>query len=277
MLTLEAVSYRYAGATKASLREVSVTLSDGEVLGVVGRSEAGKSTLCLVASGLAPRALGGTLSGRLLIDGEDAAGRPMHEMASEVAIGFQNPGTQLSGVATTVYEEIAFGPMNLGVARDDVLRRTESSIDALAIRPLSDRDPDRLSGGQQQLVAIAGLLALDPRHLILDEPTAQLDPAGTRLVSDAIGRLAAGGASILIVEQKVDLLAGICHRVLALDAGRVALDGPAERILADPALHALGVAETSPVRLRRLAGEAGFAPATVERALAGVSRAAADA
>jgi len=277
MLTLEAVSYRYAGATKASLREVSLTLSDGEVLGVVGRSEAGKSTLCLVASGLAPRALGGTLSGRLLIDGEDAAGRPMHEMASEVAIGFQNPGTQLSGVATTVYEEIAFGPMNLGVARDDVLRRTESSIDALAIRTLSDRDPDRLSGGQQQLVAIAGLLALAPRHLILDEPTAQLDPAGTRLVSDAIGRLAAGGASILIVEQKVDLLAGICHRVLALDAGRVALDGPAERILADPALHALGVAEPSPVRLRRLAGEGLIDAAIVERALAGVPRAAADA
>jgi energy-coupling factor transporter ATP-binding protein EcfA2 len=277
MLTLEAVSYRYAGATKASLREVSLTLSDGEVLGVVGRSEAGKSTLCLVASGLAPRALGGTLSGRLLIDGEDAAGRQMHEMASEVAIGFQNPGTQLSGVATTVYEEIAFGPMNLGVARDDVLRRTESSIDALAIRTLSDRDPDRLSGGQQQLVAIAGLLALAPRHLILDEPTAQLDPAGTRLVSDAIGRLAAGGASILIVEQKVDLLAGICHRVLALDAGRVALDGPAERILADPALHAVGVAEPSPVRLRRLAGEGRIDAAIVERALAGVPRAAADA
>ena len=277
MLTLEAVSYRYAGATKASLREVSVTLSDGEVLGVVGRSEAGKSTLCLVASGLAPRALGGTLSGRLLIDGEDAAGRPMHEMASEVAIGFQNPGTQLSGVATTVFEEIAFGPMNLGVARDDVLRRTESSIDALAIRTLSDRDPDRLSGGQQQLVAIAGLLALAPRHLILDEPTAQLDPAGTRLVSDAIGRLAAGGASIRIVEQKVDLLAGICHRVLALDEGHVALEGPAEYVLADPALHALGVAETSPVRLRRLAGEGRIAAAIVERALAGVSRAAADA
>ena len=100
MLTLEAVSYRYAGATKASLRDVSLTLHDGEVLGVVGRSEAGKSTLCLVASGLAPRTLGGTLSGRLLVDGVDAAGRPMHEMASEVAIGFQNPGTQLSGVAT---------------------------------------------------------------------------------------------------------------------------------------------------------------------------------
>jgi energy-coupling factor transport system ATP-binding protein len=272
MLTLEAVSYRYAGATRASLRDVSLTLHDGEVLGVVGRSEAGKSTLCLVASGLAPRTLGGTLSGRLLVDGVDAAGRAMHEMASDVAIGFQNPGTQLSGVATTVYEEIAFGPMNLGVGRDDVLRRTESSIDALAIRPLSDRDPDRLSGGQQQLVAIAGLLALAPRHLILDEPTAQLDPAGTRLVSEAVGRLAAAGASILIVEQKVDLLAGICHRVLALDDGRIALDGPAETVLADPGLHALGVAEPSPVRLRRMAGEAGIAQATIERALAVASR-----
>src|SRR5437660_596129 len=237
MLTLEGCSYRYAGAARASLRDISLTLRDGEVLGVVGRSEAGKSTLCLVASGLAPRALGGTLSGRLLIDGADTAARAMHEMAADVAIGFQNPGTQLSGVATTVYEEVAFGPMNLGIARDEVLRRTESSIDALAIRPLSDRDPDRLSGGQQQLVAIAGLLALEPRHLILDEPTAQLDPAGTRLVSDAIRRLAAGGASILIVEQKVDLLAGVCDRVLALDKGRLTLEGAAAAVLGDPALH----------------------------------------
>ena len=267
MLTLEAVSYRYVGATRASLRDLSLTLRDGEVLGVVGRSEAGKSTLCLVASGLAPRTLGGTLSGRLLIDGADTAGRPMHEMASDVAIGFQNPGTQLSGVATTVYEEVAFGPMNLGIGRDEVLRRTESSIDALAIRVLSDRDPDRLSGGQQQLVAIAGLLALAPRHLILDEPTAQLDPAGTRLVSEAIRRLATGGASILIVEQKLDLLAGVCDRVLALDEGRLTLEGPAESILADPTLHALGVAEPSPVRLRRLANEAGIPAAAIELAL----------
>lgn len=267
MLTLESVSYRYAGASRSSLRDVSLTLHDGEVLGVVGRSEAGKSTLCLVASGLAPRALGGTLGGRLLIDGEDAAGRAMHELASEVAIGFQNPGTQLSGVATTVYEEIAFGPMNLGIARDEVLQRTEASIDALTIGPLRDRDPDRLSGGQQQLVAIAGLLALAPRHLILDEPTAQLDPAGTRLVSDAVRRLAGGGASILIVEQKVDLLAGICDRVVALDEGRIALEGPAESVLADPALHALGVAEPSPVRLRRMGAEAGIAPGTIERAI----------
>jgi energy-coupling factor transport system ATP-binding protein len=268
MLTLDGCSYRYAGAARASLRDVSLTLRDGEVLGVVGRSEAGKSTLCLVASGLAPRTLGGTLIGRVLIDGADAAGRAMHEMATEVAIGFQNPGTQLSGVATTVYEEVAFGPMNLGMSRDEVLGRTEASIDALAIRVLSERDPERLSGGQQQLVAIAGLLALAPRHLILDEPTAQLDPAGTRLVSDAIERLAAGGTSILIVEQKVDLLAGICHRVLAIDEGRVTLEGAAAAVLGDPTLHALGVVEPSTIRLRRLGSEAGLSGQAIEGALA---------
>ena len=246
---------------------MSLTLGEGEVLGVVGRSEAGKSTLCLVASGLAPRTLGGTLRGRVLLDGADSSGRAMHEMARDVAIGFQNPGTQLSGVATTVYEEVAFGPMNLGIARDEVLRRTESSIDALAIGALRDRDPDLLSGGQQQLVAIAGLLALSPRHLILDEPTAQLDPAGTRLVSDAIKGLAGGGVSILIVEQKVDLLAGVCDRVIALDEGRVALDGAADQVLRDPALHAMGVAEPSGVRLRRLASEAGLAPEVIAGAL----------
>ena len=268
MLILEGCSYRYAGAARASLRDVSLTLRDGEVLGVVGRSEAGKSTLCLVASGLAPRTLGGTLSGRVLIDGADTAGRAMHEMATEVAIGFQNPGTQLSGVATTVYEEVAFGPMNLGISRDEVLRRTDASIDALSIRALSQRDPERISGGQQQLVAIAGLLALAPRHVILDEPTAQLDPAGTRLVSDAIERLAAGGASILIVEQKVDLLAGICHRVLAVDEGRITLEGAAAAVLGDPTLHALGVAEPSAVRLRRLGSEAGLSEQAIEGALA---------
>lgn len=268
MLTVDRVSYRYAGAMQASLHDVSLELRDGEVLGVVGRSEAGKSTLCLVASGLAPRTLGGTLVGRVLIDGEDTAGRPMHEMAMHVAIGFQNPATQISRVAATVYEEVAFGPMNLGIPRDDVLRRTEEALDALAIRPLRERDPDRLSGGQQQLVAIAGLLALAPRHLILDEPTAQLDPAGSRLVSDAISMLAAGGASILIVEQKVDLLARICDRVLALDEGRLVMVGGAAEVLANPALHALGVAEPSPVRLRRMAAEAGVDQQLIEEALA---------
>ena len=255
MLALESVTYRYAGATRPSLRDVSLTLPDGEVVGLAGPSEAGKTTLCLVASGLAPRTVGGTLGGRLLLDGEDAAPMPIHELAGRIGIAFASPATQLSGVAETVYEEIAFGPMNLGLPRDDVIRRTDEALVALRIEPLAARHPARLSGGQQQLVAIAGLLALRPGLLVLDEPTAQLDPAGSRLVADALGRLAGSGASILIAEQKTDLLAQVCHRVVVLSAGAVALEGPAKEALADPRLDALGVAAPAAVRLAR-AGEA---------------------
>lgn len=265
MLVLEAATYRYAGAPRPSLHEVSLELREGEVLGLVGASEAGKTTLCLVASGLAPRTVGGTLTGRLLLDGVDTAPLAMHDLAGRIGISFASPTTQLSGVAATVYEEVAFGPMNLGVPRPELIARTEEALTALRIEGLADRDPARLSGGQQQLVAIAGLLALRPAHLVLDEPTAQLDPAGTAVVAAALAGLAAGGASILVAEQKTDLLAGICTRVVAIDAGRVVLDGPVAEVLSDPRLTDLGVAPPSAVRLRRSAQAAKLPEATVAR------------
>ncbi len=265
MLVLESVSYRYAGAARPSLRDVSLALPDGEVVGLAGPSEAGKTTLCLVASGLAPRTVGGTLTGRVLLDGEDAAPLPIHQLAGRIGIAFASPATQLSGVADTVYEEVAFGPMNLGLPRDDVIRRTEEALAELRIEALAPRNPARLSGGQQQLVAIAGLLALRPGLLVLDEPTAQLDPAGSRLVADALARLAGGGASILIAEQKTDLLAEICHRVVVVVEGAVALEGPAAEVLADPRLGELGVAPPAGVRLVRAAETAGLPPAQQAR------------
>ncbi len=260
MLTLDQVSYRYAGAARPSLITVSLELADGELLGVVGANEAGKSTLCLVASGLAPRSIGGQLSGTVRLDGDDVAPLPMHALAAQVGIAFQNPATQLSGVTTTVYEEVAFGPANLGVPLPELAERVELALESLRIADLAPRDPARLSGGQQQLVAIAGLLAMRPRHLVLDEPTAQLDPQGTELVATAIERLAQQGASILLVEHKTDLLARLCRRVVVLEEGRVAAEGPADQLLADPRLPQLGVAEPSGVRLRRLAAEAGLDP-----------------
>ena len=258
MLTLDSVSYRYAGARRAALRDVSLELGDGEVLGVIGASEAGKTTLALVASGLAPRAIGGMLRGRLLIDGQDVAAARMHELAARVGIGFQNPGTQLSGVTETVFEEVAFGPMNLGVPRSEVIARTWEALAGLRIDHLTERDPARLSGGQQQLVAIAGLLALRPAHLVLDEPTAQLDPAGTRLVADALATLAAAGTSICVIEQKTDLLARLADRVAVIDGGTVAFVGPSADVLADPRLIDLGISAPSAVRLRRAADAAGL-------------------
>jgi energy-coupling factor transporter ATP-binding protein EcfA2 len=258
MIRLESIGYRYAGAPRPSLHGNDLELPDGEVIGVAGASEAGKSTLCLVVAGLAPRAIRGTLSGRLLVDGQDVVGQPMHALAAVVGIGFQHPATQLSGVTDTVYEEVAFGPANLGVPRDELMERVEGALEDLGIETLAERDPARLSGGQMQLVAIAGLLAMRPRHLVLDEPTAQLDPAGTTLVGDALAALAASGTSILVTEQKTDLLARICSRVVVVDQGRIVLDGASGDVLADPRLDDLGVQAPSEVRLRRALAAAGL-------------------
>jgi energy-coupling factor transporter ATP-binding protein EcfA2 len=265
MLELDAVTYRYAGAARPSLHAVSLTLGEGEVVGIVGASEAGKSTLCLVAAGLAPRTVGGTLSGRVLLDGRDVAPLAMHELAERVGICFANPATQLSRVTATVYEEVAFGPMNLGMPLAEVIGRTGAALDILGIGELAEREPAHLSGGQQQLVALAGLLALRPRHLVLDEPTAQLDPAGTRLVAEALRRLAEDGASILVAEQKTDLLAEICTRVVAIESGRLALQGEVGAVLADAQLVELGVAPPGSVRIRRLAEAASIPAPTRER------------
>lgn len=267
-IALTGIGYRYAGAPRPALLDVDLDLRDGEVVGLAGASEAGKTTLCLVVSGLAPRTVGGQIRGRMTIDGDEVDAWPMHRLSQRVGIGFQNPSTQLSQVTDTVFEEVAFGPMNLGLSRDDVVARTWTALETLRIDALAERDPRRLSGGQQQLVAMAGLLAMRPEHLVLDEPTAQLDPAGTRLVADALSRLAAAGASILIAEQKTDLLASICSRFVVLDAGRVALSGPTDAVLNDPRLVELGVAEPSAMRLRRAATLAGASSFLMDEALA---------
>jgi energy-coupling factor transport system ATP-binding protein len=258
VLTLESVGYRYAGVARESLVDVNLTLADGEVVGLVGANEAGKSTLCLVASGLAPRSIGGTLRGRILIDRAPTADRPMHEMAGLVGICFQNPFTQLSQVAATVYEEVAFGAMNLGLDRVEVIRRVGAALAAVGIDDLAGRDPRHLSGGQIQLVAVAGLLAMRPRHLVLDEPVAQLDPEGRTLVADALRGLAASGVGLLICEHDTDLLAGLCSRVVVVDVGRLVADGPAAEVLGDARLEEWGVAAPARVRLSRALTVAGI-------------------
>lgn len=268
-IALEKVGYRYAGATEPALLDIDLELRDGEVVGLAGASESGKTTLCLVAAGLAPRTIGGRIRGRVLIDGEDADAWPMHLVSQRIGIGFENPATQLSQVSGTVFEEVAFGPMNLALPRSEVVTRTWHALETLHIDGLAERDPRRLSGGQQQLVAIAGLLAMRPAHLVLDEPTAQLDPHGTRLVADALARLAADGASILVAEQKTDLLAAICTRVMVLEAGRSVLEGAALEVLADPRLPELGVTEPAAIRLVRATEAAGIASPALAEALTG--------
>ena len=197
------------------------------------------------------------------IDGEAMAGKPLHEFSTRVAIGFQNSTTQLSGVTGTVFEEVAMGPMNLGISPRETTARAREALGLLGIEDKAEREPRRLSGGQSQLVVVASLLAMRPAHLILDEPTSQLDPEGSRLVGAALRGLARSGTALLVAEHKTDLLADLCDRVVALDAGRVALEGPADEVLADPRLVTLGVEPPSAVRLERALIARGLDPGVV--------------
>lgn len=221
MLELRSVTYRYPGYRRPALEAIDLTVEPGEVVGLVGRNDAGKSTLCLVAAGEAPASIGGELSGEVRIDGASMGGRRLHEPAGRVGIVFANPSSQLSGIAGTVFEEVAFGAVNLGLPVPETLVRTRAALAAVGIEGLAERRPDRLSGGQAQLVAIASMLAMRPRYLVLDEPVAELDPDGRQLVAVALASLASTGTGLLIAEHDRHLLASLDARIVTIDAGRI--------------------------------------------------------
>ena len=245
MLELRNVGYRYPGYGRPALEGIDLSLGDGEIVGLVGSNEAGKSTLCLVAAGLAPASVGGELTGEVLVDDVSLRGLRPHEIAGRVGIVFANPASQLSGLTGTVFEEVALGPVNLGWPVATTVARARAALEALGIAGLAERAPDRLSGGQAQLVAIASMLAMGRRQLVLDEPTAELDPEGRELAGDALRGIASSGTAVLIAGHDLDLLASICSRLLAIDGGRIAFDLPIADALRDARLVELGVARAT--------------------------------
>jgi energy-coupling factor transport system ATP-binding protein len=220
VLELRSVTYRYAGYRRPAIQGISLTVGDGEIVGIVGPNEGGKSTMCLVAAGLAPGSIGGELTGDVLLDGTAIGGLRPHAVGERVGIVFANPASQLSGTTGTVFEEVALGPVNLGLPIEATLERTHEALRAVAIEDLAWRAPQRLSGGQTQLVAIASILAMRPGHLVLDEPTAELDPEGRELVGGALRALAAAGTALLIAEHDLALLASIGARLVTIADGR---------------------------------------------------------
>jgi len=258
-LSMAAVTYKYAGSTSEALRGVNLAVEPGRVIGLVGPNGAGKSTLCLCAVGLAPGVIGGALTGTVKIDGLDTAKTSEHQLAQNAGILFQESQTQITSGAPSVWEEIAFGPRNLSLSRDEVIDRTWNAIDALRLNDIVDRDPGRISGGQAQLVALAAVLALGPKYLVLDEPTSQLDPLGTRLVGETLARAAKEtGVGVLIAEHKTDLLARMCDEIAVINSGAIVSRGSAETVLSDPSLRDWGVAPPADVALRQAVVAAGL-------------------
>lgn len=263
MLKLQGVTYRYPGAAHNSLHGITLELAEGTVTGLAGAAEAGKSTLCLVAGGLAPRVVGGRVTGDITLDGVEVTDWPMHRLAEHVVTGLQDPAGQLSLIADTVFEEVAFGPANLGLPREEVVERSDEALRIVGIEDLRERDPERLSGGQQQLLVMAGLLAMRPRHLILDEPVAHLDASGSRFVLEAVTAIAASGTAVLMAEQRSEALAAVCGSLAIVAGGNIVAQGPPHQVLADPNTTTFGIEELPQDRLRRRLAEAGLDPDAV--------------
>src|SRR5207302_4570372 len=167
------------------LANITLDVGPGDIVALVGRGGAGASTLLLVAAGLAPRVTGGRLAGTV-------------SRGARAGIVLPTPWTQLSGMAFTVWDEVAFGPANLGWPRERIAKAVDRSLAALDIDALAARDPKTLSGGELQRVVIAGIVAMEPALVLLDEPTAELDPEGAGLVWRLVRALAGDGCSIVV-------------------------------------------------------------------------------
>jgi energy-coupling factor transport system ATP-binding protein len=224
-ILFDGASYAYEEAPRESVSDIGLTIIEGEWVGVTGPTNAGKSTLCLLAMGLAPHFFGGRLKGRVTVLGRESRAVSVIERSSEVGLLFQNPFTQVSGARERVDEEVAFGPECHGVTRSEIDARVEEAMELVGISGLATRHPMDLSGGQLQRLALASLLAMRPRLLLLDEPTSQLDPAGTDAVFEVLRGLHGRGTTILMVEHRLEMLCELCPRVVAMAGGRVLADG----------------------------------------------------
>jgi energy-coupling factor transporter ATP-binding protein EcfA2 len=250
-LSIDGLAVRYPGKKVPSLEGISLDVAAGERVGVAGRTGAGKSTLTLAAAGFIPRVVRARLDGRIEIGGVPTAGSAADALLGRVGIVFATPANQLSASKQTVREELAFGLENLGIPRAEMDPRIDDTLARLGIAHLADREPFALSGGEQQRVAIASIVAMGTSVLLLDEPTAQLDPAGTTAVADLLEALARGGTAVLCAEHDPAVL-GRMDRCLVLDRGReIALDRPGTALAL-----AADLAGLSPPTLVRLARDA---------------------
>ena len=219
-LTVENLSFRYRDRKGAAIHELSFAADAGEILLIAGASGCGKTTLIRAINGLIPRSYKGEVGGRVLVFGEDTARWKLSQISQKIGTVLQDPERQILG--TKVLNEVAFGLENLGMAREEIYQRVDESLAHLKIQHLRDRDTFLLSGGEKQKVALAGVLAMRPSILLLDEPLASLDPASAGETLDAVRALADEGMTVLLVEHRVeDVLRIHPQRVLYMSAGEI--------------------------------------------------------
>jgi len=238
-VSMRNVKFTYRGAARPALERVSLEAEAGERLVLIGLTGAGKSTLLRCTNRLVPASFRGEFEGTVKILSRDVSGKRPAQLAGKVGMVFQDFESQL--FSTTAELDVAFGPENLGLARQEVKERVDEALNAVGMEELRHRDPATLSGGQKQRLAIAAVLALRPLVLCLDEPVTDLDPEGREEVAKLVAGVCDSGATVIMAEHEPELMAN-ADRIIGLEAGKIAADRPAPEMLTEPgALQSLGV------------------------------------
>ena len=248
MIRFEGVTVRYAGAEAAALRDVDLTIADGELCLVVGVTGSGKSTLLRCINGLVPHFTGGMLSGRVVVDGRDTRNHPPRELAD--VVGFVGQAPAAGFVTDIVEDELAYGMESLGVRPEVMRRRVEETLDILGLADVRNRPLLSLSSGQQQRVAIGSVLTAQPRVLVLDEPTSALDPPAAEEVLAGLTRLVHDlGLTVVVAEHRLERVVQYADRMVLLHGGEhpVVSGAPADVLARSPVSPPV-------VELGRLAG-----------------------
>ncbi|CAM3313115.1 energy-coupling factor ABC transporter ATP-binding protein [Vagococcus fessus] len=266
-IEVENLKYRYPLTDTNALDDVSFTISEGEFIGVIGENNAGKSTLCQALVGLVPHFYKGLYDGKVMICGKNVRESSVSDLSENVGLAFQNPFTQVTGAKVTVYEEVAFGLENLGIPRDEMSKRVTEALELLGISEYRDRNPFDLSGGQMQRVALAGVIAMKPDVIILDEPTSQLDPKGSEEVFKAVQKLSESGMTIIMVEHKMEKIAAYSDRVMLMSNGKIIDFATPHEIFSRDDIQDYGVIEPVYTQVAKGLGitlENGLNPVTVD-------------
>lgn len=228
-VVVRGLSVKYVGSEAWALRGVDLEVEEGEMLILMGPSGCGKSTLLKVLAGLMPWVVPGIVEGEVRVAGVDVLAAGYRALAGRVGIVYQNPDVQV--ITRSVFEELAMAPENLGLPIKEVEERVLSVARALGLESYLWRDPQTLSGGEKQLVAIASVLTMRPKVLLLDEPTSMLDHAGTKMVLDLVTRLKEEqGLTIIAAEHRVEWAVDVADRIAIMSEGSIVLDGTPEQV-----------------------------------------------
>jgi len=230
MIVVKDLTFTYSSAKEPAVKDVNLKIEEGEFVLFLGPTGCGKTTLCRCLNGLIPHFYRGHMMGYVKINGLDTRKHPVHSLALKVGLVFQNPEEQM--VALTVEREIAFGLENLAVPRREMIKKLEKISSILEIKHLMKRRTDDLSGGEVQKVAIGAILVTEPSVLILDEPTANLDPQSVETLAGTIKRLnRKEGITVILTEHRLDHIIPYVGRVVLMNKGRILMDGEPREVL----------------------------------------------